>query len=36
MNQHAFAETGVEKSFHVSHEVAILGISLYVFGLGTA
>ncbi|GJJ13985.1 hypothetical protein Clacol_008242 [Clathrus columnatus] len=27
-------EMGIQQSFHISHEVAILGISLYVFGLG--
>ncbi|KIJ64167.1 hypothetical protein HYDPIDRAFT_175592 [Hydnomerulius pinastri MD-312] len=30
----AFTETGTSQSFHVSHEVTILGISLYVTGLG--
>ncbi|EIN05659.1 MFS general substrate transporter [Punctularia strigosozonata HHB-11173 SS5] len=31
---HSFAEAGMEKQFGVSHEVAILGISLFVEGLG--
>ncbi|KAI6143381.1 major facilitator superfamily domain-containing protein [Pisolithus tinctorius] len=30
----AFTETGSAETFHVSHEVAILGISLFVLGLG--
>ncbi|KIK94332.1 hypothetical protein PAXRUDRAFT_828105 [Paxillus rubicundulus Ve08.2h10] len=30
----AFTETGSAETFHVSHEVTILGISLYVGGLG--
>ncbi|EKM54221.1 uncharacterized protein PHACADRAFT_162604 [Phanerochaete carnosa HHB-10118-sp] len=30
-----FTETGVSQDLHVGHEVAILGISLYVLGLGT-
>ena len=32
--QAAFTEAGVSRDFHVSHEVSILGISLYVLGLG--
>ncbi|EKM59644.1 uncharacterized protein PHACADRAFT_137679 [Phanerochaete carnosa HHB-10118-sp] len=30
----AFAETGVSSTFHVGSEVAILGVSLFVLGLG--
>ncbi|KAG2055312.1 MFS general substrate transporter [Suillus hirtellus] len=30
----AFTEQGAAQTFHVSHEVTILGISLYVIGLG--
>ncbi|KAF9236541.1 major facilitator superfamily domain-containing protein [Melanogaster broomeanus] len=30
----AFTEAGIEKTFHVSQEVTILGVSLYVTGLG--
>lgn len=30
----AFTETGAAETFHVSHEVTILGISLFVAGLG--
>lgn len=30
----AFTETGSAETFHVSHEVTILGVSLYVSGLG--
>lgn len=30
----SFTETGISQDFHVGHEVAILGISLYVLGLG--
>lgn len=33
--QATFTETGVSQDLHVGHEVAILGISLYVLGLGT-
>lgn len=31
----AFTEQGAAQTFHVSHEVTILGISLFVTGLGT-
>lgn len=31
----AFTEQGAAETFHVSHEVTILGISLFVTGLGT-
>ncbi|KAI6104960.1 major facilitator superfamily domain-containing protein [Pisolithus croceorrhizus] len=30
----AFTETGMAEDFHVSHEVTILGVSLFVAGLG--
>ena len=30
----AFTEVGIEQEFNVSHEVAILSISIYVIGLG--
>ena len=30
----SFAEDGIMHDFHVSQEVTILGISLFVFGLG--
>ncbi|GJE92265.1 MFS general substrate transporter [Phanerochaete sordida] len=30
----SFTETGISEDFHVGHEVSILGISLYVLGLG--
>jgi hypothetical protein len=33
--QAAFTEQGAALTFHVSHEVTILGISLFVTGLGT-
>lgn len=32
--QASFTETGISEDFHVGHEVSILGISLYVLGLG--
>ncbi len=32
--QAAFAEGGISRQFHVSKEVAILGVSLFVLGLG--
>ena len=32
--QAAFAEGGIVREFHVGKEVAVLGVSLYVFGLG--
>lgn len=32
--QAAFAEGGVSRDFHVSKEVSILGVSLFVLGLG--
>ena len=32
--QPAFAELGISRAFHVSREVAILGITVYVVGLG--
>jgi MFS family permease len=32
--QAAFTEGGMAREFHVSHEVTILGISLFVEGLG--
>lgn len=35
-SQHSFAETGVENTFHISEEIAILGITLFVLGLGIA
>lgn len=35
MLQAAFTEQGAAQTFHVSHEVTILGISLFVTGLGT-
>lgn len=35
MLQAAFTEQGAAQTFHVSHEVTILGISLFVVGLGT-
>ena len=34
--QAGFTETGITKDLHVGKEVAILGISLYVLGLGEA
>ena len=30
----AFAEEGIMRDLHVSQEVAILGVSLFVLGLG--
>jgi MFS family permease len=33
--QAAFTEQGAAQTFHVSHEVTILGISIFVTGLGT-
>lgn len=30
----AFTEAGIAEAFHVSHEVTILGVSLFVAGLG--
>lgn len=32
--QAAFAETGVSRDLHVGSEVAILGVSMFVLGLG--
>jgi len=34
VRQAAFAEVPVARQFHVSQEVAILGVSLFVLGLG--
>lgn len=34
--QAGFAEAGVSRDLHVGQEVAILGISLYVLGLGNS
>jgi hypothetical protein len=33
-SQAAFTEQGVAQTFHVSREVTVLGISLFVTGLG--
>ena len=32
--QAAFAEEGISRQFHISKEVTILGVSLFVLGLG--
>ena len=32
--QASFAEDGIAETFHIGSEVAILGVSLFVLGLG--